>query len=75
MEIKIRGLSNETIARIDDLRGKKSRNEYLVEKIDEIAFSPKILDAEDRYINLLNRTNKVIEENTKILDNIFGENN
>ncbi|MDD7511963.1 MAG: hypothetical protein PUK21_06315 [Peptostreptococcaceae bacterium] len=71
MELKIRGVKTETVARIDDLRGKRSRNEYLLDKLDEIAFSPAISDAEDRYIKILDRTTKVISENTKVLEMIF----
>lgn len=71
MDIKIRGLSPSTIAKIDELKGKKSRNKYLKEKIEELAQYPELLNLDNKYEKIVNRSNKVIEENTNILNELL----
>lgn len=71
MDIKIRGISPSVLAKIDELKGGKSRNQYLKEKIEELAKYPDLLNQENRYEKIINRSNKIIKENTEVLSELL----
>lgn len=71
-EIKIRGLSDEVLFKLDQLKGTLSRNEFLKQEIEKIAARNEIYEIETKYDELLKMTLKVIEKNTNILKSIIG---
>ena len=75
MEIKIRDLDDDVIARIDSLSREegKSRNEFLKEKIRIIALAPELLRTENKYSILVEKICDVIQENTELLRAVSKE--
>ncbi|MBD8045803.1 hypothetical protein [Clostridium faecium] len=76
MEIKIRGLSKETVAKIDELAKQKglSRNEYLKGHLETFSNSNKLLEVESRYSILMQKTLKVLNYNTLALNKFLQTN-
>lgn len=70
MDIKIRGLSKETVVKIDELAKQKglSRNEYLKGQLETFSNLNKILEVESRYSILMQKTLKVLNYNTLALN-------
>lgn len=75
MEVKIRGLDQGIIVRIDDLaKGQgKSRNEYLKEQLKHLAYTPELKETEDKYQQLVQQLLIVIKQNTELINEIIGE--
>lgn len=71
MDIKIRGVSNDVLAKIDALKKDKSRNEFLLNKLNEIALAPELNATALRYEQIIKMTTDVIEKNNRILSKIF----
>lgn len=71
MDIKIRGVSNDVLAKIDTLKKDKSRNEFLLNKLNEIALAPELNATAIRYEQIIKMTTDVIEKNNRILSKIF----
>ncbi|MBF1195362.1 MAG: hypothetical protein HXM12_07370 [Fusobacterium periodonticum] len=71
MDIKIRGVSNDVLAKIDALKKDKSRNEFLLNKLNEIALAPELNATAIRYEQIIKMTTDVIEKNNRILSKIF----
>lgn len=71
MDIKIRGVSNDVLAKIDALKKDKSRNEFLLSKLNEIALAPELNATAIRYEQIIKMTTDVIEKNNRILSKIF----
>lgn len=71
MDIKIRGVSNDVLAKIDALKKNKSRNEFLLNKLNEIALAPELNATAIRYEQIIKMTTDVIEKNNRILSKIF----
>lgn len=66
-DIKIRGLDEETILKIDRMKGTQSRNEFLKKYIEDIANKKEIQEIETKYDELLKLVLKSIDDNTKVL--------
>ncbi len=73
LEIKIRNVDREIIARIDDLaKGMKvSRSEFLRRQLETIALRPEITECEDRYSRLVELVCDRIEKNNALLSRIL----
>lgn len=71
MDIKIRGVSNDVLAKIDTLKKDTSRNEFLLNKLNEIALAPELNATAIRYEQIIKMTTDVIEKNNRILSKIF----
>lgn len=71
-EIKIRGLSDSCLARIDDLARQhhQSRNEYLRVILESFTVLNEVKDREEREKRLLSQLTGVLEENTKTLQEV-----
>ncbi len=75
MDIKIRGVDPGLMKTIDEMAkaGGISRNEYLKNRIEELALYPKILETENRYAGLVKQAVEVIERNNEVMEIVLNE--
>ena len=64
-------VQNDVLAKIDALKKDKSRNEFLLNKLNEIALAPELNATAIRYEQIIKMTTDVIEKNNRILSKIF----
>ncbi|MEG0237835.1 hypothetical protein [Cetobacterium sp.] len=77
MELKIRGVSPDTVTKIDRLakeKGFKSRNEYLKYHLENLSIIDTLKESESKYTILTNKVLKVLEYNTIALNKFLNEN-
>jgi hypothetical protein len=80
MDIKIRNLDADIVARLDTLAGQSglSRNEYLKAQLERVAMLGKTKQTEDQYAYLVDSVTAAIRQNTDALTEflrIIGEEN
>lgn len=76
MEIKVRYLKTDIVKKIDSLakqEGYKSRNDFLAQKIEDIAFEGEKVQLEKDYLNVMNLLTEVIKNHTSILGSFMDQ--
>lgn len=75
MDLIIRNINANTAAKIDSMakENKVSRNIFLGDKVEEIAFSNEKNELENRYQMLIDNLVKVTKEHTKVLGSFMDE--
>ncbi|MEF9991287.1 MAG: hypothetical protein RR835_02225 [Peptostreptococcaceae bacterium] len=74
MELKVRYLKADIVNKIDNLykqEGYKSRNEFLVKKIEEIAYENEAIQLETDYENLMNSLIEATKNTTQVLSSFI----
>lgn len=74
MELKVRYLKADIVNKIDNLykqEGYKSRNEFLVKKIEEIAYKNETIQLETDYENLMNSLIEATKNTTQVLSSFI----
>ena len=66
-DIKIRGVSDATLLKLDELSASKnmSRNKYLKIILENLSIMEELKDLEEKYSSLVKSTTEIIKENTK----------
>lgn len=73
MDIKIRGLRPEVVAKIDDLASKRkiSREEYLRRHLSRVAALGEVQEVEDKYATLVGNLSELIQMNTDTMERVI----
>jgi hypothetical protein len=73
MDIIIRNIDRDIVARINELAKKKgkSRNEFLKDQMKQLALHPEITEKEDQYKRLVKEIAVVIQQNTQVLNELL----
>ena len=73
MDIIIRNIDRDIVARINELAKKKgkSRNEFLKDQMKQLALHPEITEKEDQYTRLVKEIAVVIQQNTQVLNELL----
>ena len=75
MDVLIRNININTVNKIDKLskEGELSRNEFLCNKLEEIAFENEINELENKYQSLIENLSDITKEHIKILGAFMDE--
>ena len=75
MDVLIRNVNINTVIKIDRLskENKSSRNEFLYNKLEEIAFENEINELENKYLSLIKNLSDITKEHIKILGAFMDE--
>jgi len=75
MEVKVRNIDSNVVNKINELAKKDgtSRNEFLCNKLEEIAFENKINELESKYQSLIKNLSDITKEHIKILGAFVDE--
>lgn len=73
MDIKIRGLRPEVVAKIDELAAKRkiSREEYLRRHLSQVAALGEVQEVEDKYATLVGNLSELIQMNTDTMERVI----
>ena len=73
MDIIIRNIDRDIVARINELAKKKgkSRNEFLKDQMKQLALHPEISEKGDQYKRLVKEIAVVIQQNTQVLNELL----
>lgn len=76
MNVLLRNISKDVVYKIDELAKKNgiSRNEYLTNQLELLAYSDSIFELDNKYSILVEKILKVLEYNTLTLKTFLEEN-
>jgi hypothetical protein len=69
IEVRVRDMGGDAVAKIDDLARAegKSRNEFLKQQLTLLAAAPEIAVKVDQYKNLVDYVAAIVERNNKLI--------
>lgn len=76
MEIKVRYLRKDIVKNIDSLakeKGYRSRNEFLVKKLEDISSENESNELEQDYLTLMSSLTEVVKNHTKVLGSFMDQ--
>lgn len=75
MEVKVRNINSNIVSKINKSAKKNgiSRNEFLCNKLEEIAFEDEINELENKYLSLIKNLSDITKEHIKILGAFMDE--
>lgn len=75
MEVKVRNINSNIVNKINELAKKNgiSRNEFLCNKLEEIAFKDEINELDNKYQSLIENLSDITKEHIKILGAFMDE--